>query len=232
MVFIGRKFNYKETSHYCEIVLRQLEKGILFGTYKPGDRLIEREIAEKLGVSRVPVREALMNLERWGFVKEPDGSRKGREVVAMTRKEIMEFYQMMVFMEIGAFSDCSLNNNQTLYQNLMEPIDKMDKAASNKDVETYRELNSSFHHEIAKCVNNRKLYKIYCDISNLEQWFQNLALYMPRLEQSNSEHKKILTGYKRQDLNEIKRLFNEHYSHAVEVLADKRTFSPGGNKNG
>lgn len=227
-----RKSIIRRPPTIAEKVLRNLEKDLLFGTYKPGDRLIEREIAEKLGVSRVPVREALMNLERWGFVKELERNHKGREVVALTRKEIREFYQMLVFIEISAFSDCSLSDNQTLYINLMELIDKMDKVVSSKNMERYRELNSSFHHEIVKGTNNRRLYKMYCDISKMEQWFQNLTLYVPRMEQSNSEHKKIMAAYKRKDLYEIRSLFNEHYGHAVEVLAKKQTLLPGENKNG
>ena len=212
--------------------MRQLEKDILFGTYKPGDRLIEREIAEKLGVSRVPVREALMNLERWGFVKEPERNRKGREVVALTRKEITEFYQMLLLIEIGAFSECSLNDNQTLYATLMELIGKLDQAAAAKDVERYRELNSTFHHEIVKCANNRRLYKMYSDLAKMEHWFQNLTLYVPRMERSNSEHKQIMDAYKKKDLYEIRRLFNEHYGHAIEILAKKQTVLPGDYKNG
>ena len=49
-------------------ILTKLEEAILKGDYPPGSRLLERDLAAKLGVSRVPVREALQALERWGLV--------------------------------------------------------------------------------------------------------------------------------------------------------------------
>ena len=60
-------------------VFKILEEEILSGKYKPGDRLIEREIGDRLGISRIPVREALLSLERWGLVIATGRNRKGRE---------------------------------------------------------------------------------------------------------------------------------------------------------
>ena len=82
-------------------------------------------------------------------------------------------------------------------------------------------MNSKFHHEFVKALNNRKLYKIYCDISKSMHWFQNLTLYVPRMEESNAEHKLLLRAYEKQDLGEISRLFKEHYDQAVEFLTKK-----------
>ena len=179
MALIGKKINYKEAPDYCGKGLKKSGEGLALRDLQARRSFNRKDIAEKLGFSRVPVREALMNLDRWGFVKEPERNHKGREVVALTRKEIREFYQMLVFIEISAFSDCSLSDNQTLYINLMELIDKMDKVVSSKNMERYRELNSSFHHEIVKGTNNRRLYKMYCDISRWSNGFKTLLFTCP-----------------------------------------------------
>ena len=66
-----------------EQVLEALEKDILTGFYRPGDRMVETEIAGRLGVSRGPVREALLALERRGLIQEKNGNAKGREVISL-----------------------------------------------------------------------------------------------------------------------------------------------------
>ena len=205
----------------AEKVLRHIERDILFGNYQPGDRLVEREIAEKLGVSRVPVREALMNLERWGFVKPPQGSRRGREVVALTGREIQEFYQIILFIETCSFTESSLNGNKELEEELWKFIHLMDDATERENLNEYRDINAKFHHAIVRSSQNRRLYRLYCDISKMECWFQNLTLYVPRMKLSNIEHKNIMSAYKDQDLLNMRNLLKEHYSHAVEVLKTK-----------
>ena len=203
-----------------ERVLRILENEILSGNYRPGSRLIERDIAERLGVSRVPVREALMTLERWGFIKEKEKNKKGREIVRLSKRDIREFYHIREFIECYAFSEKSLQNDRRLLASLRKMVETMDEFAIEKDVESYRKLNSKFHHEFVRALNNRKLYKIYREISKTMRWFQALTLYVPRMKASNSEHKLLLKAYEEQDIFEIRRLFKKHYDQAVELLAN------------
>ena len=96
--------DYRKAS---EKVLEIIEDEILSGKYRPGDRLIEREIAVRLGVSRVPVREALITLERWGFVKEKGANEKWREIAVLTKTDIHECYNVRCFIECQAFMDKS-----------------------------------------------------------------------------------------------------------------------------
>jgi DNA-binding GntR family transcriptional regulator len=211
----------KRSKTISEKVLRILENEILSGNYKPGSRLIEREIAESLGVSRVPVREALMTLERWGFVKEKEDRKKGREIVELSKRDIKEFYHIREFIEGYAFSEKSLQNDRRLSASLKKMIEEMEEFAIKKDVESYRNMNSRFHHEFVRALNNRKLYKMYREISKTMRWFQALTLYVPRMKPSNLEHKLLLKAYEEQDIFEIRRLFKKHYDQAVELLAKK-----------
>ena len=211
----------KRSKTISERVLKILENEILSGNYKPGGRLIEREIAERLGVSRVPVREALMSLERWGFIKENEDNKRGREIVQLSKRDIKEFYHIREFIERYAFSEKSLENDKRLSASLWKMVEKMDEFAIKEDVESYRKMNSKFHHQLVKALNNRKLFKIYTEISKTMRWFQALTLFVPRMKASNLEHKLLLKAYEKQDLPEIRRLFKRHYDQAVEVLAKK-----------
>ncbi len=209
---------YKKAS---EKVLEILEEEIFSGTYKPGDRLVEREVADRIGVSRVPVREALITLERWGFVKPKGANEKWREIAVLSKRDIHDFYHSRCFIECQAFSEKSLEGDHLLYESLLGMVREMDDAARIEDVDTYRKLNVRFHHEFVLSLNNRKLYQIYTDISRMLQWFQNITLYLPRMTQSNAEHHRLLDAYQKKDLYEIRRLFQRHYAHAVEVLTER-----------
>ena len=203
----------------AEKVLKILEDEILSGKYKPGDRLVEREIAERLGVSRIPVREALFSLERRGFVKA--NNRKGREVVGLSKREISENYSIRELIEGYALSEKSLEQDRKIKATLRQMVEQMEKFAQKKDLESYRNLNSKFHHAIAQGLNNKKLYKIYSEAAKSTNWFQNLTLYVPRMEESIQEHKLLLKAYEDQDLLKIRSLMKNHYSQAVDFLTKK-----------
>jgi len=203
-----------------ERVTKILEDEILSGKYQPGDRLVEGRIAERLGVSRIPVREALINLEKWGFVST-GSNRKGREVVGLGQREIRENYAARAMLEWMAFSQKSLENDKKYHAFLRNKIYEMERMVKKGDLASYRALNSKFHHEIVRRMNNRKLYQIYCDIDKSTRWFQNLTLYVLRMGKSIAEHRLLLDAYKNQDLPRIRELFTQHYGQAIEVITRK-----------
>ncbi len=205
----------------AEKVLRVLEEEIVSGKYQPGDRLVEREIAERLGVSRIPVREALQTLVRRGFVSAKGNNRKGREVVGISEKEIRENYFIRAMIEEYALWERSLQKDKKLLSSLLSLMEQMQTSAKKGDLETYRKINSKFHHEIARSLNNRKIYEIYDEASKSTGWFQNLTLYAPRMGNSIREHKAILKAYEEQDLLKIRAGMKDHYHQAVEFLIKK-----------
>lgn len=202
-------------------VIKILEEEILSGNYKPGDRLIEREIAEKLGISRIPVREALLSLERWGLVAPAGANRKGREVIGIGREEISENYSIKEFIESYALGEKSLQRDQEYFAALRRFIGEMEKEVGKGNLENYRKLNSRFHHEIAKSLNNRKLYQIFAEADKRTRWFQNLTLYSLRMERSIQEHKILLKACEKGDLRQIRDAVKTHYGQAVEFLLKK-----------
>jgi len=202
-------------------VFKILQEEILSGNYRPGDRLIEREIAERLGISRIPVREALLSLERWGLVVPTGANRKGREVIGISRREIAENYSIKEFIESYALAEKSLQGDKEFFAILQRLIDQMGKEVKTGDLESYRKLNSRFHHEIAKSLNNRKLYRIFADADKRTRWFQNLTLYSLRMERSIQEHKLLLKACEKGDLRRIRDTVKSHYGQAVEFLLKK-----------
>lgn len=211
----------KPSKTITEKVTKILEDEILSGKYKPGDRLIEREIAERLGISRIPVREAMLRLERWGLVVPTGANRKGREVIGIGRREIAENYSIKEFIESYALCEKSLQQDKTFFVALNKLIEEMDERVAKKDLEGYRKLNWKFHHEIAKSLGNEKLYNFFGDADKRTRWFQNLTLYSLRMERSIQEHKRLLEACKKSDLRQIRDMVKSHYGQAVEFLLKK-----------
>ncbi len=210
----------KPSKTITEKVTKILEHEILSGNYKPGDRLVESRIAERLGVSRIPVREALINLEKGGFLKTGT-NRKGRVVIGLGQRDIRENYAVRAMIECMAFCEKSLDHDKKYHAILRNILKEMERLVKKRDLNGYRIQNSKFHHEIVRQVHNRKLYQIYCDIDKSTRWFQILTLYVLRMGKSIAEHRLLLDAYKNQDLPRIRKLFAQHYGQAVEMITRK-----------
>jgi len=202
-------------------VFKILEEEILSGKYKPGDRLIEREIAERLGISRIPVREALLSMERWGLVVSTGANRKGREVIGISRREIIENYSIKEFIESHGLCEKSLQQDKRFFTALNKLIAEMEERVAKKDLDGYRRMNWKFHHEIAKSLGNEKLYNFFCDADKRTRWFQNMTLYSLRMERSILEHKLLLEACEKSDLRQIRDSVKSHYGQAVQFLLKK-----------
>lgn len=210
----------KPSKTITEKVTKILEEEILSGELKPGERLIESRIAQRLGVSRVPVREALINLEKLGFVRTGN-HHKGREVLGLNQREIRENYALRTMIECYAFSEKSMEKDVSYYSCLQKMIQAMDEMVRKEDLSGYRAINSKFHHEIVRRLNNRRLYQIYCDIDRRTRWFQNLTLFVLRMEKSIAEHRLLLKAFEDQDLPRIRSILNQHYGQAIEMISKK-----------
>jgi DNA-binding GntR family transcriptional regulator len=222
---MGTKMNRRRIIKPIQTIAQQvfkiLEEEILSGKYKPGDRLIEREIADRLEISRIPVREALLSLERWGLVIATGRNRKGREVIGINRRGIEENYSIKELIEAAALCEKSLKQDKNFFNGLAKLIGEMKQRVEKQDVENYRKLNWQFHHEIAKSLNNQKLYEIFCDMDKRTRWFQNLTLFQVRMERSLVEHQRMLQACREKDLQKIRALMKAHYSQAVDFLSQK-----------
>jgi DNA-binding GntR family transcriptional regulator len=152
----------------------------------------------------------------------PTGAhRKGREVIGINRREIAENYSIKECIESYALAEKSLQRDKGFLAGLRRFIGEMEKEVGKKDLENYRKLNSRFHHEIAKSLNNRKLYQIFADADKRTRWFQNLTLYSLRMERSILEHKLLLEACEVSNLRQIRDTVKNHYGQAVDFLLKK-----------
>lgn len=131
---------------------------ILNGTYQPGDRLVELQIAQELGTSQAPVRESLRELEALGFVEsEPY---RGTRVRAVTKAELAEIYPVRAALEEVAAREAAhrLNGN---VEALRAEIEAMSLAAQEGDLYEQVQHDVQFHRLIVEASGNKVLLEVW-----------------------------------------------------------------------
>lgn len=177
-----------------DVVFHTLREAILKGELRPGERLMELQLASKLGVSRTPIREAIRMLEQEGLaVTIP---RKGAEVAKMTEKDMKDVLQVREALdELAAGIACELITKEEL-KSLNEAIQEFEAAVSTKDIKRIADADMAFHDIIYEATRNPKLVTI---LNNLrEQMYRYRVQYLK--DEKNypillKEHQEILEGF-------------------------------------
>jgi len=166
----------------AEHIVEDLEKKIIGGSLKPGQRLIEQALCDAFGVSRAPVREAFQVLENRGFVvREP---RKGVSVAKATRQEAEDIYRIRASLEGLATALALQKRTAELIAALKAMHQRMIEAAEENDLATYQELNRQFHELIIAACQNPRLVQLIesfdkqtmryrMAITNRPSWMEN-----------------------------------------------------------
>ena len=192
-----------------EKIFFKLRQDILDGKYKAGDSLVELKLAEEMGVSRTPVREAIRQLELEGLVFSIPN--KGVFVEGITSQDIEDIYAIRECMEglaarwaIERMEEKSLKELENIYE-LMEFY------TSKGDLDRVGELNSKFHDLIFESTNSKPLKQILSDFQYYIGNIRLASLKSPgRAEQSLKEHKAIVEAFKDRDVERGERVLVEH----------------------
>ncbi|MBS6836495.1 MAG: GntR family transcriptional regulator, partial [[Eubacterium] rectale] len=152
-----------------DVVFNTLREAILKGELKPGERLMELQLASKLGVSRTPIREAIRMLEQEGLaVTMP---RKGAEVAKMTLKDMEDVLDD----ELAAKIACKKISDEQL-ANLKTIKDEFKRSMDSGDVKKIAEEDVKFHDAIYEATNNAKLVSMMNNIR--EQMYRYRVEYL------------------------------------------------------
>lgn len=134
-----------EKRSFAELVAERLIMGIAGGQFPPGQRLVEQDIAERLGVSRVPVREAIQQLATHGIL-EPAGG-KGLRVARFDERQLEEIYQIRVLLEqlMLPMAMARIRERPALIAGLDRHIQEMGEAAARNDYLAINHIDLAFH---------------------------------------------------------------------------------------
>jgi len=172
-------------------VSRYLQRAILHDELKPGARLIERDLSETLGVSRIPIREAFRILELRGLVQIIP--RKGAQVTAFTKQEIEEIYTLRAnLVSLGA-KLAARNLDREGLEKLTRLGEKMRERARRNDLKGYFLLLVQFHDHLSEASGNRRLHQILEMLGKQTIRFRYTSLSRPgMLQKSNAYHQELI----------------------------------------
>ncbi len=203
----------------ADIAKRHIQEWIVTGQFLPGEQLKEEEIAQRLEISRPPVREALKALEATGLVvRKP---RRGVFVPEMTEKDMWEIYTLkatLYEMATGLAMEVMTEKEKGRLETLVE---KMETCVKKEpfDVLQYQRVHGTFHQVIMDIAGNRRLKTIALHLHNQVTMFSYKTLQdREHLHSSLRYHREILLAIKKNNSSSACRLMKEHVLNALTVL--------------
>lgn len=211
------KINMDEYKPLRDVVFENLREAILNAKLTPGQRLMEVQLAETLGVSRTPIREAIRKLELEGLVVMIP--RKGAYVADMSIKDISEVLEIRGSLEGLAAYLASERMTDEDIKNL-EKISK--EITKEKDIDEILKKDVEFHEYIFKSTNNKRLHQL---INSLwEQVYRFRVSYISDNESIDNiinEHKLIIEAIKNRDCELAQKYAKQHIEKAEQFMIDK-----------
>ena len=139
-------------------VYQFLLENVLNGRFYPGQILIERELVNQLGVSKTPIREALMRFKQEGLAE--GDTHRNVTIIRITRKDIEEIYSLREVLEGLAASDASRNIDAKSAQRLRSVIQISEKYLERQDLDKYANIDLKFHNLLAELSGNNRMVDI------------------------------------------------------------------------
>jgi len=208
--------NYKPLR---EIVFEHLREAIIGGNLRPGERLMEMQLAEEMGVSRTPVREAIRKLELEGLVIMVP--RRGAYVSDLSIKDVAETYEIRAALEALAAGLAAERITADESEELERILVSIGQCIANNDLERSIELDEQFHGVLYRASKNERLVQIINNLREQIQRFRATSLGTPgRLEAVFSEHTKIAEAISERNAALAERLAMEHIENAENALLE------------
>ncbi len=196
-----------------DVVFNTLRQAILTGELKPGERLMEIHLANKLGVSRTPIREAIRKLELEGLVTMIP--RRGAEVAQITEKSMNDVLEVRRAMDVLCVElACERISEEELAQ-LKLACEHFEQTVKTKDVKKIAQADVALHDIILQATGNRRLIQLVNNLS--EQMYRYRYEYIKDFSQHETlveEHRIIYESMVKKD--------KETASEAAKVHIDNQ----------
>jgi len=160
-----------------QLVAQSIEKLILSGELAPGAKLNEVALAERLGVSRGPLREAYRMLEELGLIRQEKN--RGAFVREIALDEAADIYDVRAGLDATAGRLLASRITPAQLATLRGMTDRMQTAAATEDIDGFHVLNLNFHDQIVEMTGNRPLLDIYRKLVKQLTLFRRRNLFAP-----------------------------------------------------
>lgn len=197
----------------------QLEQEIVTGTLRPGERLDEHSLAARFGVSRTPIREALMQLAASGLVTLRP--RRGAFVASFSLKEILERFEVMAALEGACAALAARRITEEERRTLVEAHEACAREAAGGGSDAYYYANERFHHVIYAACHNAFLAEQARQLHDRLKPYRRLQLRArSRVAASLAEHQAVVDVILAGDSERAERLLKDHILIQGDRLSD------------
>lgn len=196
-------------------LLTKMQRDILTGEMKPGQKIVEQELCKKYGVSRTPIREALRQLEADGLVENI--LNRGAFVIGMSEQDYEDMFELRKAYEIQAVKWAIERITEEEMERLEETFEFMEFYTMRNDIEKMLIINTGFHRVIYEASKNRMLQKLLSSYQNFLKYKGSEAVqdenYLPTVLE---EHRAIFKAFKDKDPKEGALAMEIHINRAKE----------------
>jgi DNA-binding GntR family transcriptional regulator len=203
-------------------IAETLRDAIMDGTLSPGQHLVEAAIAEQMGVSRAPVREAILDLGRQGWVTQVP--RKGSFVTEWSRRDIEELYTLRMVLEGLSARLAAIKITPEQLEQLEDIVDELSRSP---DVDTSVQLDQRFHCQLCVAADHASLKDLLVGMqmqtSLIMMWTQSGATSMSSdaLARRAADHRALLEAVHMGDADLAEQRMREHVELAGQLLLSR-----------
>ena len=198
-----------------EIAYDTLKKAIITGEIPAGERIVETEYADRLHISRTPLREALRKLERDGLVEYE--IRRGVVVRAFTMEDVREIYTIRNALEVLTLPSIIENAQPEDIASLREKLAEMDKLQEKDDVEGLSPLAREFHAQLTSISQQKRILRVIEGQDEYIRRFSAMAIRQEnRRTEAHEEHHRLVDYVEAKDLDHFRELMQHHINRSME----------------
>jgi DNA-binding GntR family transcriptional regulator len=194
----------------------RLLQAILAGEYPPGSRIVETRVAQELGTSQAPVREALRDLEALGLVQIT--AYRGARVRRPTRAELLEAYVIRTELETLAARLALARLPRPSFEALQGDVDEMQWAVREGDAHAEALADARFHGRIVELSGNQTLVRVWRHLEPFSRTY--ITIFIPGADRARIAelHLPILLALRQRDANAVAEALAEHFSEVGTML--------------
>lgn len=200
--------------------VQDLRELIFTGELAAGTDHLESELADRLGVSRTPVREATLMLEAQGLLEVRP--RKGVRILSLSADDMYEIYEVLTELEsLASFRAAEAGYSETELAALAGTLDDMETAVANEDRESWARADAAFHDELVRLGGNSRIAMIVGNFNDQVRRARTLTLHMrPMPKKSNEDHRALYEAILRGDKEDARRIHWNHRTEARKMLIE------------
>ncbi|MBO2533568.1 MAG: GntR family transcriptional regulator [Thermoactinomycetaceae bacterium] len=201
--------------------LEQIQRWIIEGTLRPGEKILDGELAEVLGMSRTPVREALQILEMQGFVEMHPGS--ATKVTPIRREDVFRIYPPLAALDATAAEMAAERVTAEDIRSLRLTNEKFAEALGNKAFYEALILDEQFHQTILEAADNPYLTSFITTLQMHVRRFKYVFLRKMVISPARSieEHAMIIEALEKRDRETAARVMRQNWMRPMREIADR-----------